>query len=597
MIGKKFFNRMVRGYKILSEGKVESPLVPVRVVGGQAVVAVAAPAAEARKEEDGAGADRISGKVEEIKEELMRETGLEMPEFRPGQVHLAKMKPEEEKLITITYPLIPSKPKKGEPVFAYVRIFWDERSHKYLYQLIEPELSLKLNEILEKIKDLLEQRLDIDFSKLKKFGAMDYLTKQVNELIDYFGFRINETEKRILRYYIERDFIGLGQIEPLMRDDEIEDISCDGVGIPLFIFHRNPRLGSVITNVAYRDSDELDSFITRLSQICGKTISMAEPLVDGSLPDGSRLQATLATDIARRGSNFTIRKFTKSPLTPIHLLNYNTLDVKMMAYLWFVVDYGANIIVSGGTASGKTSLLNVLSLFIRPGKKIVSIEDTAELRLPHPHWIPAVARESITEEGKKERGGVDLFDLLKVSFRQRPDYIIVGEVRGREAYILFQQMATGHPSLATIHAENMPKLIDRLTTPPISLSPALIGSLDMVVFLARMKYKEKFVRRANEIVEIIDYDTKNNRPIVNTVFKWNSTNDKFTSERKTMMLRKIAEKTGMKDKDIQEELQRRMLVLSWMKENNILGFRDVNKIINMYYNYPQRTISMIKERI
>lgn len=597
MIGKKFFNRMVRGYKILSEGKVESPLVPVRVVGGQAVVAVAAPAAEARKEEDGAGADRISGKVEEIKEELMRETGLEIPEFRPGQVHLAKMKPEEEKLITITYPLIPSKPKKGEPVFAYVRIFWDERSHKYLYQLIEPELSLKLNEILEKIKDLLEQRLDIDFSKLKKFGAMDYLTKQVNELIDYFGFRINETEKRILRYYIERDFIGLGQIEPLMRDDEIEDISCDGVGIPLFIFHRNPRLGSVITNVAYRDSDELDSFITRLSQICGKTISMAEPLVDGSLPDGSRLQATLATDIARRGSNFTIRKFTKSPLTPIHLLNYNTLDVKMMAYLWFVVDYGANIIVSGGTASGKTSLLNVLSLFIRPGKKIVSIEDTAELRLPHPHWIPAVARESITEEGKKERGGVDLFDLLKVSFRQRPDYIIVGEVRGREAYILFQQMATGHPSLATIHAENMPKLIDRLTTPPISLSPALIGSLDMVVFLARMKYKEKFVRRANEIVEIIDYDTKNNRPIVNTVFKWNSTNDKFTSERKTMMLRKIAEKTGMRDKDIQEELQRRMLVLSWMKENNILGFRDVNKIINMYYNYPQRTISMIKERI
>ena len=588
MIGKKFLNRLVRGYKILSEGKVESPLVPVRVVGDQAVVAVAAPAV---------GADRISGKVEEVKEELMRETGLEMPEFMPRQVHLAKIKPEEEKLITITYPLIPSKPKKGEPVFAYVRIFWDERSHKYVYQLIEPELSLKLNEILEKIKDLLEQRLDIDFSKLKKFEAMDYLTKQVNELIDYFGFRINETEKRILRYYIERDFIGLGQIEPLIRDDEIEDISCDGVDIPLFIFHRDPRLGSVITNVAYRDSDELDSFTTRLSQLCGKTISVAEPLVDGSLPDGSRLQATLATDIARRGSNFTIRKFTKSPLTPIHLLNYNTLDVKMMAYLWFVVDYGANIIVSGGTASGKTSLLNVLSLFIRPDKKIVSIEDTAELRLPHPHWIPAVARESITEEGKKERGEVDLFDLLKGSFRQRPDYIIVGEVRGREAYILFQQMATGHPSLATIHAENMPKLIDRLTTPPISLSPALMGSLDMVVFLVRMKYKERFVRRANEIVEIIDYDTENNRPIINSVFRWNSTNDKFTSERKTMMLRKIAEKTGMKDKDIQEELQRRMLVLSWMKENNILGFKDVNKIINMYYNYPQRTISMIKERI
>jgi len=593
MIGKKFLDDLVRGYKILSSGKVKESPVPVKIVGQPPVSVL--PAAVKKKEEE--TFESLEEQAEKRGAKIVEARGIEIPEFKPRQVRLAKIEPGEEKTIRITYPLIPTRPKKGEPVFAYARIFWDERTHKYVYQLVEPELSLKLREILDKIKDLLEQRLDVDFSKLKKFEAMEYLTKQVNELIDYFGFRINETEKRILRYYIERDFVGLGKIEPIIRDDNIEDISCDGVGIPLFVFHRNPKLGSMATNMAYNDENELDSFVTRLSQLCGKTISVADPLIAGSLPAATRLQATLATDIARRGSNFTIRKFTKAPLTPVHLLNYNTLDVKMMAYLWLITDHGASVIVSGGTASGKTSLLNVLSLFIRQDKKIVSIEDTAELRLPHPHWVPTVARTPMSEEGGVKRGEVDLFDLLRESFRQRPDYIIVGEVRGREAYILFQQMATGHPSLSTIHAENMPKLIDRLTTPPISLPPGLMGSMDLIIFLARMNYKGNFVRRANEIIEMIEYDTEKKRPVINKVFKWNPENDTFTSDRKSIILKKIAERTGMKDKEIEDELERRMMVLSWMKENNILDFRNVNKVINMYYNYPQRTISMVMERM
>lgn len=584
MIGRKIFNRLVRGYRNQSRaaGRLEQQPVPIRIVG-EPSASLGASRAEKLEEEFEKPKEKKKLKIE----------GFEIPEFRPRLVRLAKMKPEAEKLMPITYPLIPLKPKKGEPVFAYAKIFWDEHSHKYIYQLNEPEISLKLQEILNRIKDLLEQKLDVDFSKLKRFEAMGYLNKQVNELIDYFGFRMSETEKRILRYYIERDFIGLGKIEPLMKDDGIEDISCDGVGVPLFIFHRNPKIGSTITNVFYKDADELDSFTTRLSQLCGKTISVADPLVDGALPDGSRLQATLATDIARRGSNFTIRKFTEKPLTPVHIIGYNTTDVKMMAYLWFAVDSGCSILVSGGTASGKTSLLNVLSLFIRPDKKIVSIEDTAELKLPHPHWVPSVAREPISEEGAAGRGKVDLFDLLKESLRQRPDYIIVGEVRGKEAYILFQQMATGHPSLATIHAENMPKLVDRLTTPPISLPPGLIDSLDLIVFLARMKYRDNFVRRTTEVVEMVEYDVESNSPIVNDVFKWNSTNDTFDCEGKSVLLKKIAERSGMKENEIVEEMQRRMLLLNWMKENNISDFKDVSKVINMYYNYPQRTVSMI----
>jgi flagellar protein FlaI len=592
MIGKKLFRDMVQGYRALNASRMPETMQPaVQAQPAQPAQQSQQPAQPHAGEHGHMGSAMHMSELRELSE------GMEIPEFLYSKVKLGEMKPEEERLAPIVYPLIPSKPAKGEPVFAYAKIAWDDRAHKYVYSIVEPELPDKLKQILSRIKDLLEQRLDVDFSKLKRFEAMDYITKQMNELIEYFDFRVNEYEKKVLRYYIERDFMGLGKLEPLMRDDNIEDVSCDGVGIPIFIFHRNPTLGSTITNVAYDTGAELDSFITRLSQLCGKSISVAEPLVDGGLPDGSRLQATLATDIARRGSNFTIRKFTKEPLTPVHLLMSGTVDVRALAYMWFAVDYGCSMLVCGGTASGKTTLLNVLSLFIRPDKKIVSIEDTAELQLPHPHWIPAVARTSVTGQGEaKERGDVDMFDLLKESFRQRPDYIIVGEVRGQEAYILFQQMATGHPSLATIHAEDMPKLMDRLTTPPISLPPSLIGSLDLMVFMARMKYRDKFVRRITEIVEMVEYDSARNEPVVNRVFKWNSTNDKFDSN-KSMVLKKIVSRTGMKEKDIADEIERRMVILNWLKDSNILDYKDVTKVIDMYYNYPQRTISMIMERV
>ncbi len=579
---KKIFDSMVKGYKALEEREKSATSRSVNIVTESPTVVKS----KCVEESDESEKDEKKFDFE----------GFEIPRFKSTGVKLGRSKADTAKLRPIIYPLIPSKPKKGEPVFAHTKIQWDKNLNKYVYNLSEPKMTDKLANILERIKILLEQRLDVDFTKLKKIESIEYLNKEMVDLIDYFDFTVTEAEKKILRYYIERDFMGLGKIEPVMQDDNIEDISCDGIGIPIYIFHRNSKLGSIPTNVMYDNKEELDSFITRLSQICGKTISVATPLVGGTLPDGSRLQATLATDIARRGSNFTIRKFTKTPLTPTHLLAYNTLDIESMAYMWFVVDHGFSVLVCGGTASGKTTLLNVMSLFIRHDKKIVSIEDTAELRLPHPHWVPAVARVPISEN-KDNKGDVDLFDLLKESMRQRPDYIIVGEVRGPEAYILFQQMATGHPSMATIHAENMPKLMDRLTTPPISLQPSLISSLDLAVFLSRMKYKDNFVRRMSEIVEIVDYDEKKENPVINKVFEWNSDTDKFNLLNDSLMLKKISRKTGMKKNEIKEELSRRMLVLHWLKENRITDFKDVNKVINMYYNYPQRTISMMSERI
>jgi flagellar protein FlaI len=258
-----------------------------------------------------------------------------------------------------------------------------------------------------------------------------------------------------------------------------------------------------------------------------------------------------------------------------------------------VLDYGKSILISGGTATGKTTLLNVLSLFIRPEKKIVSIEDTPELKLPHPHWVPAVARTAITVVENRRFGEIDLFDLLKESLRQRPDYIIVGEVRGKEAFVLFQEMATGHPSLATIHAENIQKLLDRLTTPPIELPPGLIVSANIIIFLLATRYKNRQIRRVGEVLEVVGLDENNRIPVTNQIFKWNPISDTFDISSKSVMLKQISDATGMSEQDISEELKGRMLVLEWMRFRNITNYRDVNAVINMYYNFPDRVVSSI----
>ncbi|MBI2005346.1 MAG: Flp pilus assembly complex ATPase component TadA [Candidatus Aenigmarchaeota archaeon] len=535
---------------------------------------------------------KLTAESVEIKKVSIEKQGFEIPQITQKKIRMHPSEDDEEmRYISLTYPLIPRSPAKNEYVFAYAQIFWDEKNNSYIYNLAEPKFTEKLKDAYKKIKEMLEQRLDIDFSKLKKIEAKDFLESQVDDVLKYFKFTLTEDEKKILKYYMDRDFTGLEIIEPMLKDPNIEDISCDGIGIPIYVFHRNPEIGSIATNVMFDNAEQLDSFIIRLAQLCGKSISVLQPLLDGTLPDGSRIQATLGTDIARRGSNFTIRKFTEEPLTPVHLMNYGTLDAAMLAYLWFVVDYGRSILVSGGTASGKTSLLNVLSLFIRPEKKIVSIEDTAELMLPHPHWVPAVARITIGEEGK---GEVDMFELLRESLRQRPDYIVVGEVRGKEAYILFQQMATGHPSLATIHAENIDRLVDRLTTPPISLPAGLISTLDIVVFLARMKYKNKFIRKVTQIVEIADFDSDKNKPITNLIYKWNPQNDKFEVSNRSISLQKISELTGIDEKEIKNEIQRRIVILEWMRENKILDYRDVHRIFSIYYTDPERLLSYVQ---
>ncbi len=528
---------------------------------------------------------------EKKEEEKKAVEGISLVEVAPKYA-IPRKKGEEVDLrrINVSYALIP---RGSRNPFAAANIRWVSAESALVYFIIEPKLTPEEQDILNKVKASLIEKLDIDFTTLRKGEAKKYLRDRFKEMVSLLGKELAQPKQEQLLYYIERDFIGMEKIEPMLQDPDIEDISCDGVGIPIYIYHRNPTIGSVKTNVMFNTADELDKFVNKLAQRCGKTVSVASPLIGGSLPDGSRVQATLGTDIARRGSNFTIRKFTEEPLTPINLMKFKTVDSKVLSYLWLLIEYGRSMLVSGGTASGKTSLLNALSLFIKPDMKIVSIEDTPELRLPHPHWIPHVARQPIAEIGGRTVGEVDLFDLLRESLRQRPDFLIVGEVRGKEAFVLFQQIATGHPSMATIHADSVARLIDRITTPPISLPPNLIEALDLIVFIAKIRHGNSYVRKITNVYEVTGFDRDKGMPELNEVFRWDAAADKFNAVNSSVTLKRISDQFGIHPSVLQKEIEQRGKIMSWMFDRDVTNYKDVARVLKMYYTRPEELLESI----
>ncbi|MFB6193248.1 MAG: type II/IV secretion system ATPase subunit [Candidatus Nanohaloarchaea archaeon] len=522
-----------------------------------------------------------------------KEPGISVP--TPGEFSSEMIEEGQEEAdltdVDVTYPLVPADPDEGEMVYAWAHISWSEEEEELVYNVVEPEKTPRIENLLDKIHSIMERSFDIDFNDLESDEADEYLEKRIDKIVDKYNLHVSSDEKEVIRYYTKRDFAGLGKLQPLMNDTEVEDISCDGKDIPVYAYHRNPKYGSVKTDIVWEDKDELDAFVMKLAQRCGRSISVSNPLLDGSLPDGSRVQATLATDIARKGSNFTIRRFTEDPLTPIHMMDYETENAQMYSYLWTLVEHGKSILVAGTTGSGKTSQLNALSLFIRPDKKIVSIEDTPELRLPHEHWVPEVARSGFGSSAE-EGGEVSMDNLLKESLRQRPEYIIVGEVRGEEAYILFQQMATGHTGLSTIHADSLDMLMDRLTTEPINLSGSLIETLDVVMLISRIRRDGSYIRRINGIFEVRGYEERTGID-ANKVFGWDPQNDEYIVENKSMILKDIADQSGMDYRDLKNEVRNRQHVLNYMQDQQIKHYRDVGDMISRYYSNPERVMKKI----
>jgi len=470
--------------------------------------------------------------------------------------------------------------------YVYAAIVKEPATQKIRYEIIEPTLLEEEENQLKEIKDLLIEEIDVNLKDLKtRETAEEYLKSRVREIINDYRIKIPEEAIGKLMYYIVRDFIGYGKIDPLMRDHLIEDVSADGVNIPIYVWHREHE--SVPTNIVYANADELNSFIIRLAYLAGKHISIATPLLDASLPDGSRLQLTYGSEITRRGSTFTIRRFRVDPLTISDLISFNTISSDMAAYFWYAIENRASILVAGGVAAGKTTTLNCLSMFIKPELKIVSVEDTAELNLPHENWIPSVVRTGFGSEGGGV-GAITLFDLLKAAVRQRPDYIIVGEVRGEEAYTLFQAMATGHLGMSTVHAESVDAVIHRLESEPMNIPRPLLTMIDAVMVQLRTEVGGKPARRALTVTEIVALNPKTKELSTNELYCWNAKRDAFSHSGRSYVLERNMKKMGLREEEVQEELHRRKTVLEWMMKKNIRRYTDVAAVIREYYADPSR---------
>tara|TARA_Y100000310_G_scaffold312849_1_gene360581 strand:+ start:631 stop:2220 length:1590 start_codon:yes stop_codon:yes gene_type:complete len=474
--------------------------------------------------------------------------------------------------------------------YAYAHIKWSEKEKELIYHLEEPLLETYERKVLNILEDGIKELLNISYiSTSKGETIIQYLEKNVKALLSELRIKLEPDSYSKIMYFIYRDFVGLGKIEPLMSDYHIEDIECNGEGHPIYVVHRKFR--NLKTDIIYNKRKALSNFIEKLAQKTGQYISYASPMLDGALPDGSRVNATYAEDISSRGPTFTIRKFTKVPWTPTQMLQLKTLSPEILAYLWLLIEHEQNIMIIGGTSSGKTTLLNALTFFIPPQARIVSIEDTRELNLEHSNWLPSVARGGVGLSNLvgEKYGEVTLFNLLKESFRQNPDYVIVGEIRGEEAYVLFQGMASGHPSFGTMHADSVDTMIKRLRTPPINLSSSLVETMDAVLVMTNTKIQGKSARRLREVVEIISVE-ESGKFQTNQPFAWNPTNDNFTYSGQSNVFQRISEATGLSQELLQNEFIQRTNLINELYKNGIFEFHQVQEIINEYYKNQVNTL-------
>ncbi|MDK2892217.1 type II/IV secretion system ATPase subunit [Methanohalophilus sp.] len=476
------------------------------------------------------------------------------------------------------------------PPYSYVRITYDADLHEYMYTVLEPILSTNEKELLESIKERLVESIDINLSETNRTNAETLLREEFKQFLRDYSIETSALVREKISYYLIRDFLNYGKIDVMMRDPDIEDISCDGPNTPVYIYHR--KYESITSNVQFDTDEEVDSFVIRMAQICGKHISIANPLLDATMPDGSRIQLTLGREITTRGSTFTIRRFNENPITPAELVDFHTFSASMMAYLWLAVESRKSIIFSGGTASGKTTAMNAVSMFIQPEMKIVSIEDTRELNIAHPNWIPGVTRETFSGESK---GSIEMYELLRASLRQRPEYIIVGEVRGAEAYVLFQAMSTGHTTFSTIHADSVQSIVHRLKNPPINVPRIMIQALDIVSIQALVKVGSERLRRSISISEIVGVDPRTGELLTNEVFVWNATNDSFQYSGRSYVIESMMENRGWDESKIKLELQQRQQVIEWARRKGISNFKDFSKIVVAYKREPDTIMKLVEQ--
>ena len=461
------------------------------------------------------------------------------------------------------------------PGCSEVMILKNTVTHQFEYHLYEPALSEFEYEVVERLHADLRDVLILTDDEVVQDREVVLRSKTIG-LLDDYGVTLTLPSYYRVMYYMNRNFLGWARLEPLMVDPNLEDISCDGIAIPVFLYHRTYR--NVRTNVTF-DEDSLNSLAIRLSQRSGKHVSISNPVLDATLPDGSRLQLTYGSEVTTRGTSFTIRKFREEPFSPIELMMRGTFPAAALAYFWLGIENNKNLLFVGGTASGKTTSLNAVSLFLPQLSKVVSIEDTREITLYHENWIASVTRDAITDSSSSK---IDMFDLLKAAMRQRPEYIIVGEVRGNEAQTLFQAMNTGHTTFSTMHANDVDSAIHRLENQPLNVPRNMVQALDIVSIQALTYIGRERVRRSTEIVEIAGIDPGTGNLRVNTVFSYDPVKDEFTYSGRSVVYGAIMEQRGWTYDALTREVNRRVTLLNAMKDQNLIDYIVVSRILRAY---------------
>lgn len=484
--------------------------------------------------------------------------------------------------------LLPENYKVLIPGYAYA--FVKETEHERMYVVAEPELTKEEAKILENTKRSLINKISLtDLSDNVK------MTNLVEKIFQKSKIVLTQEQKNKIVYYIVRQVNGLDKIEPLMHDPLIEDIECDGTGIPIFIVHR--KYGHIVTNISLDSELELQQFIIKMAHLSKSYVSYASPLLDSILPDGSRVNATLTSNISTRGPTFTIRKFPQKPLTPIDLINFKTVTPEMLAYLWVLMEFKKNMTLIGPTAAGKTTLLNVISSFIPEAQRVISIEDTREISLLLTNWVPQITRSGFgpPDSQGKRYGEITMEDLLKESFRQRPDYLIIGEVRGEEIALMFQGMASGHCAISTVHAKSVEALVTRITTPPISLDPSLLTTLNAVVITGFSGIGRNIHREVKEIDEIKGYNSKEKKVEYNVVYRSidkyqekseTEKSDLFEKEKPLVynsdILKDICKEYNLTHKKMTEIITNRTNFLKELTKNPPQNYMEFNKKLIAY---------------
>ncbi len=505
--------------------------------------------------------NEVEAKVKTSEEDLIGHLGIQGCHVPEGYVQVE------------SYPL--------KPPFSYAWIFQEEAEGSYFYVVDELTMSREEREAYKQLKSTLEYELkaprideSLEDSFHRQLPGIIENHQAVVAGADHVGLR------KIL-YYLERDLIGYGRIDPIINDPAIEDISCLGVNKPVFLWHR--KYESARTNVIYSDEEDLDDFITRIVHRQGKHVSIAHPIVDLTLPGKHRLAVSFGKETTPAGSSFTIRKFREDPITIVDLIMNETIDESVAAYLWLLMENKMSVMIVGPTGAGKTTALNAIACLVRPDFKMISVEEVSEINLPQENWVSTIARPGF---GATSEGEVTLYDLIKSAVRHRPSLILVGEVRGEEAYVLFQALATGHGGMCTMHAEDVETVIKRLTQPPMNIPQGILPLMNCVIVVKQVKtpsfagVERKISTR--KFVRVSEIDTSAG---THDVYTWNPSGDVFQENLEgSYLLNKIAKNLAVPLSVVRQEIENRKQILLKMVEKNLRDFRSVHKSLNSALN-------------